>query len=158
MEKVATLSRTVFFPAPSELVLFCISISSHKMGLCMSHPKPNQKLCAAPCEYFLLFSPKRNQFWSKYFTLYVWKPNVSWSPGKAVQEDCQGVDSTIPKSFRNICCHHPRNSVCDLICDGTSEMSFRIYNYLKKIPSHFLTELVLWLPNLIDSLFHLIYV
>lgn len=84
------------------------------------------------------------------------KPNISWSPRRAVQEVCQGVGSTIQKCFRNICCHHPRNSVFDLICDGTSEMNFRIYNYLKKILS--LTELVLWLLDLIDSLFHLTYV
>lgn len=55
---------------------------SPKMGLCMSHPKPNQKLCAAPHEYSVLFSPKRNQFWCKYFTWYVLKTQCFLEPWK----------------------------------------------------------------------------
>lgn len=53
---------------------------------------------------------------------------------------------------------HLLSSVCDLICDGTCEISFSIYNYLKRILSAFLTEAVLRLPNLINSLLTLTYV
>lgn len=62
------------------------------------------------------------------------------APERQYRRDSQGVGSIISKCFRNICCHHPRNSVRDLICSGTSEISFRIYNCLKKILSHFLTQ------------------
>lgn len=78
------------------------------------------------------------------------KKSISWSPGKVVQKYCWVAGFSISKCFRNISCHHPSNSMCDVIRDGKSELSFRLCNYLKQILTYFLTELVLWLPNLVD--------
>lgn len=76
--------------------------------------------------------------------------SISWSSGKVVQKYSWVAGFSISKCFRNISCHHPSNSTCDVIRDGKSELSFRLCNYLKQILPYFLTELVLWLPNLVD--------
>lgn len=78
---------------------------SPKMGLCMfiENQTPNFMLYLVniPC----CVVQRGISFDANTLLAMYKKINVSWSPGKAVQEDCQGPGSTLPKSFRNICCH-----------------------------------------------------
>lgn len=102
--EVAMLSHTAFFLAPPELGLFCFSLSSPKIGLCMFIQNQTSNLMLhlvnIPC-YVVQRIFDANTLPAVYK-----KISVSWSPGKAMQEDCQGINSsTLPKSFRNIFCH-----------------------------------------------------
>lgn len=140
----------IFFLLHLKMVLFCTSVCpqniSPSMGqtvcvLCQTKPKA---LCCT-LRIFLVGQSKEVSVLMKMLCLICIKKNnsISWSPGKVVQKYSWVAGFSISKCFRNISCHHPSNSTCDVIRDGKSELSFRLCNYLKQILPYFLTELVL---------------
>lgn len=149
--EVAMLSHTAFFLTPPELGLFCISLSSHKHllqdGTVRVHScSPNFMLHLVTISCYVV---QRGITFDANTLLAVYKNNQCFlEPWNGSAGRLAGNRLYTSKKFQE----HLLSSLCDLICDGTFEISCHIYNYLKRILSAFLREAMLLLPNWIDSL------